>query len=115
MQATTLDVPKNVFLCWGAAMGELVVEGDFVDFWRLKIGSDFMKKDIEALARDVLGYCKGGKMYTGLDPSMGRCRGGVWINKGHLGPSAISAEQKQELMQKCITFAGKALRSNFHF
>merc|ERR1719285_449360 len=114
LKSTTLEVPSNIFLSWGSASGELVVEGDFVKFWRYKIQSDFMKKDISAVAKEVLVECKGGRNYSGLDARRGMCKGGVWEKRGHLGPTNITPEREQAAIEKCIAFALRALGKNFN-
>ena len=101
-------MPKNVFLTWGSAKGDLAGERDFVKFWRYKIATDFMKKDINTVASDVLVDCKGGRTYSGLDPRKGVCKGGVWEVKGHLGPSNATPERQRNLIKACIAFAMKA-------
>ena len=107
-----MDVPKNIFLSWGAARGDFAVDGDFVNFWKLSLGSKFMKKNIEVVASDILQYCKGGKNYMSLDPRKGLCRGGVWFKKGHLpAPTNIVAQQQQTLVKECIKFAARASKS----
>jgi len=108
LKATTLEVPKNVFLTWGSAKGDLAGERDFVKFWRYKIATDFMKKDINTVASDVLVDCKGGRTYSGLDPRKGVCKGGVWEVTGHLGPSNTNPERQRDLIKSCIAFAMKA-------
>ena len=108
VKATTLEVPKNVFLTWGSAKGDLAGERDFVKFWRYKIATDFMKKDINTVASDVLVDCKGGRTYSGLDPRKGVCKGGVWEVTGHLGPSNATPERQRDLIKSCIAFAMKA-------
>ena len=110
VKATTLDVPKNIFLSWASATGDLATEGDFVKFWRYKIALDFMEKDIHTVASEVLVDCRGGKNYIGLDPKKGLCKGGVWEwrQDGHLGPSNVNIENKKALIKSCINFAKKA-------
>ena len=119
MKGTTLDVPRNILLHWGAAAGDLALEGDFVEQWRLAIASDFMKHSIERLAVDIKRRCKGGKYYSGLD-GKNVCKGGVWIQSAHLGPSAATSKSKHDLIKGCIAFAIKALKKKsnhcwFHF
>ena len=107
-------MPKNIFLSWGAARGDLAVDGDFVNFWRISLGSEFMKKNIEVVASNVLEYCKGGKNYPSLDPKKGRCRGGVWFQKGHLpAPANIVTKQHETLVKQCIKFATRAFKIKF--
>jgi len=113
LKATSLDVPKNVFLSWGAASGDLAVDGDFVDLWRLSISSDFMKKQIEIVALNIQKLCKGGKFYSGLDASKGICQGGAWMRAEHLGPSIISSTHEKLLVKRCINFAKRFSGENY--
>ena len=116
MKATQLDVPKNVYLSWGAATGDLAIDGDFVEQWRLAIASDFLREPIEIVAYHVLTRCKGGKNYSGLDKRKGVCKGGTWVKKGHLAPSEAIAKREKDLVQNCIFFAKKALgKSNLGY
>ena len=112
MQATTLEVPNNIFLSWGAGSGDLAVEGDFVKLWRYKLATDFMKQDIVAVANEVLLECKGGRIYSGLDARRGMCKAGVWTTKGHLGPTNVRPESKQGLIKKFIKFAKRVRKGS---
>jgi len=112
LKASTLDVPQNIFLSWGSSKGELAVDGDFVQFWRYKIATDFTEKRIELVAAEVLSGCRGGKNYCGLDPRQGACINGIWEQKGHLGPSIITPQQTQALIKRCIVFARRAFRKS---
>ena len=84
------------------------MEEDFVKFWRYKLPIDFMEKDLNTVAAEVLLDCKGGKNYGGLDPKKGVCRAGVWKLKKQLGPTKINPERRKALIKECIRFAKKA-------
>ena len=74
-----------------------------------------MKKDISTVANEVVVECKGGRNYPGLDPRKGICKGGVWEKRGHLGPSNITPEREQAVIQECIAFASRALKKSVNF
>ena len=112
VKAPTLDVQRNIYLSWSAATGKIAMDGTFVEQWRLAIPSEFMRDHLGTVADNILMRCKSGKNYPGLDPSRGKCRGGVWIQRGHLGPKRITEEAPQALMKKCIFFAKRALKKN---
>jgi len=111
LEPTKLDVPKNIYLSWGAATGDLALDGAFVEQWRFAIATDFNREPVEVVGFEIVTRCKGGKNYSGLDKSKGGVyKGGVWVPPDHLAPSKVTAKRKKELIQDCIDFAKKALR-----
>ena len=105
-----MDVPKNIYLSWGAATGDLASDGDFVEHWRFAIATDFNREPVEVVGFEIAIRCKGGKNYSGLDKSTGSiCKGGVWIEPSHLAPSRVTEKAQKELIQSCIDFAKRAL------
>jgi len=110
LKAPTLDVQRNIYLSWSAAMGEYAMDGTFVEQWRLAIAYEFMQNHVGTVAENILFRCKNGKNYSGLDPGKGKCRAGVWVQQGHLGPKKIIQQSSQALMKKCIYFAKRALK-----
>jgi len=103
--ARVLKLP-NIFLSWGAANGDRMEDGKFVESWGLFIGAGkFMKEEIGVIGRAVIRNCGGGDYDDGLDFSK-RCVGGVWFNAGHL-VSNITAVNVEDRINKCITkFSG---------
>ena len=105
-----MDVPKNIYLSWGAATGDIALDGNFVEQWRFAIATDFNLEPVEVVGFEVVTRCKGGKNYSALDKSKGGVyKGGIWVAPDHLGPSRVTVKRKEELIQSCIDFAKRAL------
>ena len=68
--------------------------------WRYKIPTEFMEKDISTVAKEVLVECRGGRNYSGLDARKGMCTAGIWKVKGHLGPSKVTSQKKEALVNR---------------